>query len=125
MFRAIRFSFVLFIPLALPAAAQEAFGDMLCSGAGWRLEITGDAARFAFLSDSAMTIPLTTYAEGTVEGIGYPRALTLIGETDTAIALLHRRACPEPQGDAPIEAQVLTQRLQTPVLLTGCCRAAP
>ncbi|MEM9437639.1 MAG: hypothetical protein AAGA15_11405 [Pseudomonadota bacterium] len=52
------------------------------------------------------------------EGDAWPKALTLIGERDTGILLLHDRVC---EGGTH-EAQMLTQRGQTPILLTGCCR---
>ncbi|MEM1233247.1 MAG: hypothetical protein AAGH70_03900 [Pseudomonadota bacterium] len=61
-----------------------------------------------------MDVPHTARAGGA----DWPRALTLIGDRDTGILILHDRAC---EGGSH-EAQMLTQRGQTPILLTGCCR---
>lgn len=97
-------------PLALPLACEGNSPD-------WRLDLSGPVARFRFSGATEMEIPLRTRAEGR----DWPRALTLIGERDTAIVVLHDRACGIAQDSFPIEAQILTQRGQTPVLLTGCC----
>ena len=80
----------------------------------WRLELAGDVARLQFLGWTEMQVPHTAQAEGR----DWPRALTLIGPRDSAIALVNRRIC----DDESYEIQLLTQRGQTPVLLTGCCR---
>ena len=101
---------------AIPfAASAQDTPALQCHGQtpNWRLDIRDDAAIFVFPGKTEMTVK----AETRVEGAAWPRALTLIGDRDTGILVLHHRLC----GDAPFEAQMLTQRGQTPILLTGCC----
>lgn len=95
---------------ATPVWAIEA----RCSGEGWTLELTGGQARFVFPSPTNMDVPSIVDAEGA----DWPKALTLIGDRDTGILILHNRAC----DGGTHEAQMLTQRTQTPILLQGCCR---
>ncbi|MEM1373767.1 MAG: hypothetical protein AAGF78_05220 [Pseudomonadota bacterium] len=85
-----------------------------CTGDGWSLELMGAQAEFTFPAPTQMDVPHTARADGA----DWPRALTLIGARDTGILILHDRAC----ADGTHEAQMLTQRGQTPILLTGCCR---
>ncbi|MEO0486634.1 MAG: hypothetical protein AAF092_12040 [Pseudomonadota bacterium] len=104
--------------LALPVSAQV---TATCTGlgadAGWRLELLDTQAEFFFPAATRMDIPHTAFAEGAE----WPRALSLIGDRDTAIVILHDRACP----GGTHEAQVLTQRGQSPILLHGCCAVRP
>lgn len=106
-------------PLALAAAlfapALAAAEGYLCEGAapGWRLAFDDAAARFEFPAPTEMQVMNDVPAEGA----DWPRAFTLIGERDTAIVVLEREAC----GGEPYRVHVLTQRGQTPILLTGCC----
>ena len=109
---------VIIICAALPSGALgQALPDLTCQGQSpdWSLDITQDTAQFDFQRKSDMTIPHTA----TAEGQDWPRALTLISRNDTAIVIIDQRQC---DGDA-FHAQVLTQRGETPVLLTGCCTA--
>ncbi len=106
----------LFALLVTPFAvhAQDT-PDLLCRGdvPEWRLEVIGEQAQFIFPARTEMTVRAETRAERA----DWPRALTLIGDRDTGILIVHQRDC----GTAPYEAQMLTQRGQTPILLTGCC----
>ncbi|MEM6276566.1 MAG: hypothetical protein AAF714_06415 [Pseudomonadota bacterium] len=85
-----------------------------CLGNGWSLDLLGEQAEFTFPAATQLDVPHTAQAEGA----DWPRALTLIGDRDTGILILHDREC---EGGSH-EAQMLTQRGQTPILLTGCCR---
>ena len=96
-------------PLSVPLFAQ----DLSCIGDGWQLTIKGAVARLDYLMHTQMELMLTTPAERR----DWPKALSLVGDRDTAIVIVDARNC----GDAPLTAEVLTQRGQTPVLLTGCC----
>jgi len=101
--------------LVAPAAAmaQDRFS---CRGKApdWALQVDEATAQFRFLSETDMDVALSTNAEGQ----DWPRALTLIGDRDTAIVVIERETCSE---TAPYRAHVMTQRGQTPILLTGCC----
>ena len=96
--------------LAGPCSALTA----MCEGDGWSLALQGAQAEFVFPAPTQMDIPHVAVAEGAE----WPRALTMIGDRDTGIVILHDRAC----ATGTHEAQILTQRAQTPILLTGCCR---
>lgn len=104
---------------ALPAASLERLG---CSGVApaWTLTLDGDAARFAMPESGRPVTRMQVMQRSAAEGRDWPRAMTLIGKTDTAILLLEREPC----GAAPVRAHVLTQQGQRPILLTGCCVAA-
>ncbi len=106
--------------MAMPLCAQaDTLPPLVCSGnaPNWTLSLADDTARFDFQRQSDMTIPHRT----TAEGQDWPRAITLISRYDTAIVIIDQRQC----GTAPYTAEVLTQRGETPILLTGCCAAAP
>ena len=99
------------MPLSLSAAVT-----MTCEGDGWTLDLMETQARLSFPSPTDMDIPHSVSAEGA----DWPKALTLLGDRDTASVLLHDRAC----DGGSHEVQVLTQRAQTPILLQGCCQEA-
>lgn len=105
-----------FLPIATAAAPLP---PLICEGhmPEWSLHITDDTAKFDFQRQSDMTIPQRT----TAEGRDWPHALTLISTFDTAIVIIDRQECET----AAYTAQVLTQRGETPILLTGCCAAIP
>ena len=101
---------------ATSASAQDL--TLMCSGEAldWSITLDGQNAEMniGFLSD--LEVMATTIAEGA----DWPRALTLLGNQDTAILILDQ--IPEASDeDATHTAQVLTQRGQTPILLTGTC----
>ncbi|MDJ0629071.1 MAG: hypothetical protein QNJ44_12505 [Rhodobacter sp.] len=104
-----------FVVSLLPATAWT--GGFACQGTApaWTLTLDTPQARFEFPAPTDMDVMNDIAAEGA----DWPRALTLIGERDTAIVLLEQEAC----GGAPFRAHILTQRGQTPILLTGCCTA--
>ncbi|WP_323764285.1 hypothetical protein [Marinovum sp.] len=114
MLRSAALSLMLF---AAPALARDL--PLSCAGEapGWRLDLLGPVAVFHFPARTEMEVRLTTPAEGR----DWPIAKTLTGPRDTAIVVLQERACVTGHGSFPIEAQVLTQRGTTPILLTGCC----
>lgn len=70
----------------------------------------------------AMSVMDEAFAEGQRK---WPRALTLVGERDTAIVLLESETCAVNHTQFPFQAQILTQRGTVPILLTGCCEATP
>ncbi|HCP80392.1 MAG TPA: hypothetical protein DIT67_01930 [Octadecabacter sp.] len=86
-----------------------------CSGVEpeWSILMEDNQAEFEYRGTSEMTIMLDT----PTEGADWPRAFTLIGRGDSAIVIIEPNAC----DTGPYTARVLTQRGQTPVLLTGCC----
>jgi hypothetical protein len=88
---------------------------MMCNGQNpaWTLRIEDDTAVLNHVINTQMNLMLSTVAKGQLT----PVALTFVGDRDTAIVVVHDRIC----GTALYEAQVLTQRGQTPILLTGCC----
>lgn len=102
---------LLAIVIATPLAAE----DFICSGSDpdWSLTITGDIAIFDFERKNSFQIPDTAFAQGK----DWPRAKPLIGDFDTAVVVLDQDSCET----GPISVDILTQRGQTPVLLTGCC----
>lgn len=108
--------FVLFFFPGL--ASADLPQQMVCSGQNpeWVLKIEDETALLDHLITTRMNLMLSTVAEGQVT----PLALTFVGDRDTAIVVIHDRTC----GTAPYETQVLTQRGQTPILLTGCCEVA-
>ena len=103
---------------ALFAHAPALAEDYICSGdaPSWDLAFDEVQATFEFPAPTDMDVMNEVPAEGT----GWPKAFTLIGDRDTAIVLLERETC----GAAPYRAHVLTQRGQSPILLTGCCTDA-
>ena len=109
--------------IALSAVPHVAVAESLslqCVGRGpdWSLTLEPESATFAYLDrESTLDIPQKSNAEGA----DWPKAMTLIGPRDSAIIIIHRREC----GAQSHEMQVLTQRGETPVLLTGCCSALP
>lgn len=100
-----------------PVAAQSAFQ---CAGTSpsWSVEIAGDTAQFVLGTEIDMQIP----QQGQAEGRDWPKVMTLLGGRDTAIVILHERRCDTSEVTGwPIEATILTQRSESPVVLAGCC----
>ena len=83
----------------------------------WRLDFDTAQARFVFPAPTEMEVVQHSAAEGR----DWPRAFTLIGARDTAIVVLEDQTCTTSGGPQPLQIHVLTQRGQTPILLTGCC----
>ncbi len=102
------------------ASAQAQDLQLFCTGdvLGWSLALDGAVAEMTIGTATQMEVVHETRAEGA----DWPRALTLIGERDTAIVILDPRQCAA-DPDAALSAQVLTQRGQSPIFLTGCCRS--
>ncbi len=108
---------LIFALTLVPCALHAESLTLSCGGEDprWTLDLAGERARFAYLDrESTLDIPQLSIAEGT----DWPRAMTIVGPRDSAIVILHQREC---LGQTH-EAQVLTQRGETPILLTGCCR---
>lgn len=101
--------------LALPAYAEQ----YECSGTDpqWTISLNESVAEFSFERTTEFTIPDTAIALGRE----WPRAMPLISDFDTAVVVLDQGIC----GDSNLRAHVLTQRGQTPILLTGCCEVTP
>lgn len=93
------------------ATAQDDNITFTCQGTDpeWELSVSGDAATFDYRRTSDMTLMLTTLPDGQ----DWPRAYTFIGRGDSAIAII--------EGGENHPARILTQRGETPVLLTGIC----
>lgn len=110
---------VLLCLAATPCVAQTSGQPMECAGTSpdWTLSATNEAATFTFGRASQMTQMLETLAEGA----DWPRAYTYVGRGDSAIVMVERQSCESDDETGPLTARVLTQRGQTPVLLTGCC----
>jgi hypothetical protein len=104
-------TFIAALLCATPLAAE----NYICSGTGpdWELTITGTDAIFDYERKNSFYIPHTNMAEGR----DWPRAKPLIGDFDTAVVVLDNDSC----ATGPISVDILTQRGQTPLLLTGCC----
>jgi hypothetical protein len=99
-----------------PAAAQT----YSCAGSNpdWTMQIDGASATFSYVAADVLDIPHQT----TAHDRDWPKALTLLGGRDTAIVILNDRICSTAEvTDYPIEANILTQKAETPVILTGCC----
>ncbi len=108
--------------LALCPFAAHAM-DISCSGTDpdWDISVTGETAQFNYGKSADMTVP----QRGSAENRDWPQVLTLLGSRDTAIVILHQRACDTAHVTAwPVEATVLTQKTETPVVLSGCCLPA-
>jgi len=111
----------LFISAALPAGAalaQDIYESLplVCQGTApkWDMVVTEDDTVFDHLiASSDMDIALVT----TAQDADWPAALTLIGRGDSAILIVEPAAC----DTGELSARVLTQRGETPLLLTGCC----
>ena len=80
----------------------------------WSLTIEPEQSYFRFGGrEGWLDIPQSSVAEGAE----WPKAMTIVGPRDSAIVLVNENEC----GTSPFEAHVLTQRGETPILLTGCC----
>lgn len=80
--------------------------------------MTGETAQMSFAKrDTRFDVPHFTIAEGR----DWPRAYSLIADFDTAILIVDQLACRLGEQQTSHAAQILTQRGQTPILLTGCC----
>ena len=113
--------------LAATPALAEPMPPLLCGGVEplWDLRITGDKATYATpeIPDAlSYDIPHRSVAEGRL----WPRALSLIGVRDTAVAVVDQRQCSDTASDIayPYAVDLLTQRRGEAILLTGCCRVA-
>ncbi|MEL6477285.1 MAG: hypothetical protein AAFR17_08145 [Pseudomonadota bacterium] len=116
------------LALAAPASSAEPMPPLICGGVEpfWDLRIAGDRATYAtpeLQTALSFDIPHRSIAEGRV----WPRALSLIGPRDSAVAVIDRRSCSDTASDRthPYAAHLLTQRRGEAILLTGCCRLAP
>ena len=101
---------------------SAADAPLTCEGLGpeWDLTLAGTTARFTYQRSNTFDVPQSSVAEGH----DWPRAYTLIAEFDTAILLVDKATCALGADTWPFTAHVLTQRGQTPILLTGCCAVA-
>lgn len=92
---------------------------MICSGQdpAWDLTITDTVANLAFERSSELTI----MQDDTALNADHTRALTLVGPRDSAILITTTASC----GTSFTQATLLTQRGQSPLVLTGCCEIQP
>ena len=108
--------YLLFCLCLVPSVVWSEDLTLECGGTDpdWSLSYDEETARFAFLDRvSVLQVP----QKSTAEGAEWPKAATLIGPRDSAIIILHKRQC----GTSDHEIQILTQRGESPILLTGCC----
>lgn len=102
------------IVFALPAVAEAP--ALHCAGTApdWRVELTGDSARFSLRDrSSSYDIPHTAEALNEPGVVAY----TLIGAMDTAILVVTPQDC----NTDTLAAHLLTQDGEEAILLTGCC----
>lgn len=104
------------------AGSAQADPPLACEGydPDWFLTLAGPVAQLRYLRKTDFEIPQHSVAEGK----DWPRAYTLVAEFDTAIVLIDKDDCKLGDQTWPIKAHVLTQRGQTPILLSGCCTVA-
>ncbi len=105
--------------IALPSVA-DTLPPLACEGdtPDWTMMLAGDAAQFSLSEAKEFTIPQRSVAKDR----DWPKALTLIAERETAIVILNETQCSSDYiTNFPIEAFVLTQQAETPVILRGCC----
>lgn len=111
-------------PLMSNTGDAEDLPQLICDGhkPDWQLELQTDQGTLTYRGTTQMTIPQRTQAEGAE----FPKALTLIGGRNTAIVILNQRNCStDIVTGFPFEANILTQKGETPVILAGCCRPVP
>lgn len=110
------------VAVTTPMRAEPLDFPLACEGSDpdWYLSTGGTVATFDFGRRGTFDIRQSSHAEGR----DWPRAYTLIAEFDTAILVLDEGTCQTAHGSFPIRAHVLTQRGETPILLTGCCTVA-
>lgn len=101
-------------------SAQELYFQCEGQTPDWSITMTGNTGSLSYIGASDMTIPQVSRAEGRI----WPLALTMISDdfSRTAVVILNERSCQLGEADFDYEAQILTQRQDLPVLLTGCCR---
>lgn len=105
------------------ATAALAEPPLSCEGhdPDWFLTLAGPESQLHY--DKRKTdfkVPQSNVAEGH----DWPRAYTLVSDFDTAIVVVNEASCHLGNTSWPITAHILTQRGQTPILLTGCCTVA-
>lgn len=104
-----------FIALCLTPNALYA-EDFNCLGTtpSWELTVRHETAQFAFHDRNTA---LDIMQSSTPEGIDWPLVLTMVGPRDSAIVILTTQTC----NGQDYSAHILTQRGDTPIVLTGCC----
>ena len=112
-----KLSCALLLATTLPAFAQDSFVPLPldCGGAApdWSMAITEDGTLFEYAGISTPDLDIAW--ETKAEGADWPRVLTMIGRGTSAIVIL------EPPIEGTFAVRVLTQRGETPLLLTGTC----
>lgn len=87
----------------------------------WYLTLAGPDAQFTYGGRKLdVEVPQSSIAEGH----DWPRAYTLLANSDTAIVVINQTSCTSGNRQWPVTAHILTQRGQSPILLTGCCTVA-
>ena len=113
----------LIAPLILVATSVTAEdAAFLCEGFApdWRVEGTA-AVDFDWEGRVALDVMHTALGENDPD----VRAYTFVGLRDTAILITKAQACDIRGTTWDYAATVLTQRGQTPVVLSGCCKHRP
>lgn len=108
---------------SVQAAAAQDLPPLACEGreGNWTLTIAGPAAQLT-LGD---VFELQVAQETRPENSPWPIVQTLVGNRQTAISLVTERLCSSRFVTSyPFEITLLTQRGETPLVLTGCCTAA-
>ncbi len=86
----------------------------------WALELSSGTARLSYQGTDA---DMTIMQDGTAEGAKTTRAMTLVGRQQSAIAVFKQGACQINAEQFPINATILTQLGDVPIILEGCCYA--
>ena len=89
--------------------------DLTCSGQNpaWHLATSETVATFVFDRMTDMEI----MQDDVALNAPHTRAMTLVGPRDSGILITTSAAC----NDMKLQATYLTQRGQTPLVLSGCC----
>lgn len=117
---------------AAPAlAAEDAPEDaapeaLLCGGVEpfWSLQLDAEGATYG--TPDQPRIDYLIVDQRAALGREWPKAITLAAPNDTALALLRPQTCSDGMSDRVMDwtIDMLTQRDDEAVVLTGCCRAA-
>ena len=105
--------------LAAGIARAGELGRLQCTGVlpAWQMEF--DAKSGTLTTREAIEMPVMNITRA--EGRDWPKALTFVGDRDTAIAIVTPQACMLNETAFDHHILVLTQQDNQPILLTGCC----
>jgi hypothetical protein len=117
-----KMTYVAAVLFAAPAFAQD-LPPLTCEGNSpdWTLTLAGPDAQFAYVDANDMQV----VSSATPENADWPNVSVLLANRQTAIVAITPRLCSSSfVTDFPFDALVMTQKGETPVVLTGCCTIA-